>query len=109
MPLSPDILRPHLGDLYEHLQAEGPNVLDYLREKKLDLVINLPTHESKRLEDNYAVRRTAVDFGIPLLTNLNLVKLFTSSLTRNKKQKLVGLYPDSLFDYYSREKPEEAW
>ena len=90
-------------------QRKGRDVIDHLREKKMDLVINLPTHESKRLEDNYAVRRTAVDFGIPLLTNFNLVKLFTSALTYNKKQKLVGLDPDSLFDYYAREKPEEAW
>lgn len=72
-------------------------------------MINLPTHDSKRLEDNYAVRRTAVDFGIPLLTNLNIVKLFTSALIRNKKQKLVGLDPNSLFDYYEKEAPEEAW
>lgn len=92
------------------LQEDGPNVLDHLREKKIDLVINLPTHESKRLEDNYAVRRTAVDFGIPLLTNLNLVKLFTSALVYDRKtSKLVGLDPDSLFDFYARETPEEAW
>lgn len=76
----------------------------------MDLVINLPTHESKRLEDNYAIRRTAVDFGIPLLTNLNLVKLLTSALMYDRKQqKLVALDPESLFDYYQREKPEEAW
>lgn len=91
------------------LQHDGPDVIDHIRSKKIDLVINLPTAESKRLEDNYAVRRTAVDHGIPLLTNLNLVKLFTNSLTYNKKKKLVGLDPDSLFDYYAREKPEEAW
>lgn len=84
-------------------------MISHIRSKKIDLVINLPTSESKRLEDNYAVRRTAVDHGIPLLTNLNLVKLFTSSLMLNKKNKLVGLDPDSLFDYYAREKPEEAW
>lgn len=90
-------------------QREAPTVIDHIRTKKIDLVINLPTSESKRLEDNYMVRRTAVDHGIPLLTNLNLVKLFTSSLLYNKKMKLVGLDPDSLFDYYEREKPEEAW
>lgn len=92
------------------VQDNGANVLDHIREKKIDLVINLPTHDSKRLEDNYAVRRTAVDFGIPLLTNLNVVKLFTSALVYDKKtSKLVGLHPDSLFDFYAREKPEEAW
>ncbi|CAB1117947.1 unnamed protein product [Ectocarpus sp. CCAP 1310/34] len=90
-------------------QREGPTVIEHIRSKKIDLVINLPTAESKRLVDNYHVRRTAVDHGIPLLTNLNVVKLFTSSLMYNKKQKLVGLDPDSLFDYYAREKPEEAW
>ncbi|CAM9447351.1 unnamed protein product, partial [Choristocarpus tenellus] len=90
-------------------QGTAPNVVDHLREKKIDLVINLPTHESKMLEDNYAIRRTAVDFGIPLLTNLPLVKLFTGAVTMHKKKELVGLTPDSLFDYYSREKPEEAW
>lgn len=84
-------------------------MIDHIRSKKIDLVINLPTAESKRLEDNYTVRRTAVDHGVPLLTNLNVVKLFTSSLTYNQKKKLVGLDPDSLFDYYAREKPEEAW
>lgn len=72
-------------------------------------MINLPTHDSKQLEHNYTIRRTAVDFGIPLLTNFNLVKLFTSAMVLDKKNKLVGLYPDSLFDYYRREKPEEAW
>ncbi len=90
-------------------QRDGPDVIDHIRSKKIDLVINLPTADSKRLADNYAVRRTAVDHGIPLLTNLNLVKLFTSSLMYNKEKKLVGLDPDSLFDYYEREKPEEAW
>ncbi|CAM9578594.1 unnamed protein product, partial [Discosporangium mesarthrocarpum] len=87
----------------------APDVVDYLRDKKIDLVINLPTHESKMLEDNYAIRRTAVDFGIPLLTNPHLVKLFTEAMSLHKKKELVGLSPDSLFDYYSREKPEEAW
>lgn len=84
-------------------------MVDHIREKKVDLVINLPTHESKRLEANYAIRRTAVDFGIPLLTNPSLVKLFTSAMVLDRKQKLVGLDPESLFDYYEKEKPEEAW
>lgn len=72
-------------------------------------MINLPTHDGKNLKDNYTIRRTAVDFGIPLLTNFNLVKLFTSAMVQDKKSKLVGLDPNSLFDYYEREKPEEAW
>merc|ERR1712085_227340 len=54
-----------------------PNAVDLIKSGDIGLVINIPNHESKRLEDNYHMRRTAVDFGIPLLTNTNLVKVFT--------------------------------
>jgi len=86
-----------------------PNVLQYLRDRKVDLVVNLPTSESRMLVDNYTMRRTAVDLNIPLLTNLNLVKLFTEAMGQFKEKKLLGLLPESLFDYYEKEKPEEAW
>eukprot|EP00611_Tribonema_gayanum_P008561 TRINITY_DN1813_c0_g3_i4.p1 TRINITY_DN1813_c0_g3~~TRINITY_DN1813_c0_g3_i4.p1 ORF type:complete len:553 (+),score=213.70 TRINITY_DN1813_c0_g3_i4:368-2026(+) len=88
---------------------ESPTVLQYLRDRNVDLVVNLPTSDSVRLEDNYTIRRTAVDLNIPLLTNLNLVQLFAEAMGQFKKQELVGLLPESLFDYYEREKPEEAW
>merc|ERR1712183_63512 len=74
-------------------KKETPNTLDYIKSKQVDLVINIPTYESKRLEDNFQMRRTAVDFGVPLLTNMNLVKVFTDAATQQKKGKLVGLTP----------------
>jgi carbamoyl-phosphate synthase (ammonia) len=72
-------------------------------------VINVPTHESTRLEDNFLMRRTAVDFGIPLLTNMQLVKVFTNAMFKYKNGDLVGLKPDSLFEHYAKETNEEAW
>jgi hypothetical protein len=42
------------------------------------------------------MRRTAVDFGVPLLTNIHLVKLFCESVTRHKKGELLGLHVSSL-------------
>ena len=54
-----------------------PNVLTYLKEKQIDLVINIPKNLSKgELNNGYKIRRTAVDFGIPLLTNARLAKAF---------------------------------
>ncbi|RZK28723.1 MAG: carbamoyl phosphate synthase large subunit, partial [Hymenobacter sp.] len=54
-----------------------PNVLTYLKEKKIDLVINIPKNLSKgELDNDYKIRRTAVDFGVPLLTNARLAKAF---------------------------------
>lgn len=54
-----------------------PNVLTYLKEKKIDLVINIPKNLSKgELDNDYNIRRTAVDFGTPLLTNARLAQAF---------------------------------
>ncbi|DBA02545.1 TPA: hypothetical protein N0F65_011017 [Lagenidium giganteum] len=85
------------------------NVLTYIRDGKIDLVVNLPNSESKQLKNNYLIRRTAVDYSVPLLTNISLVKLFVDSMAIHKKKPLLGLDGDSLFDYYERESPEEAW
>merc|ERR1712023_415625 len=62
-----------------------PNALKLLREKEIELVVNLPTHDSKQLHNNFQIRRTSVDFGIPLLTNPQLVDLFVDSLSRHKR------------------------
>jgi carbamoyl-phosphate synthase large subunit len=56
---------------------QEPNALTYLREKKIDLVINVPKNLSKgELDNDYKIRRTAIDFGIPLLTNARLASKF---------------------------------
>ena len=85
--------------------------MDLIKNKEVGLVINIPNHKSKRLEDNYLMRRSAVDFGIPLLTNMNLVKCFTDAVYTNKMEpgKMVGLHPQSLFEHYETESENEAW
>eukprot|EP00592_Proboscia_alata_P019572 CAMPEP_0194419310 /NCGR_PEP_ID=MMETSP0176-20130528/18500_1 /TAXON_ID=216777 /ORGANISM="Proboscia alata, Strain PI-D3" /LENGTH=1537 /DNA_ID=CAMNT_0039226239 /DNA_START=109 /DNA_END=4722 /DNA_ORIENTATION=- len=88
---------------------EDQNVLSMIKEKQIDMVINIPTHKSKRLDDNFLTRRTAVDFGIPLLTNLQLVKVFADAVAMHKKDGLVGLDPQSLFEHYEDEKDDDAW
>jgi carbamoyl-phosphate synthase (ammonia) len=85
------------------------NVLHYLQEGHLDLVINLPTSDSVETENNYRIRRTTVDFSIPLLTNLSLARLFVESMDRHHKKPLLGLEAGSLFDYYRNEPEEDAW
>jgi carbamoyl-phosphate synthase large subunit len=55
----------------------GPNVIDFLREKKIDLVINIPKDLTKgELDNDYRIRRSAVDFNIPLITNARLASAF---------------------------------
>jgi carbamoyl-phosphate synthase large subunit len=58
-------------------EYKKPNTMDYLREKKIDLVINIPKNLSKsELDNDYQIRRSAVDFNIPLITNARLASAF---------------------------------
>ena len=57
-----------------------PNVMDYIREKQIDLVINVPKDHSKsELDNDYSIRRGAIDFNIPLITNARLASAFITA------------------------------
>ena len=54
-----------------------PAALDLIREHKVDLVVNVPKDFSNhQLGDGYMVRRAAVDFNVPLLTDARLAAAF---------------------------------
>jgi carbamoyl-phosphate synthase large subunit len=60
-----------------------PNTLDFLKQKKIDLVINIPKNLSKsELDNDYRIRRSAVDFNIPLITNARLASAFIYSVCK---------------------------
>ncbi len=51
--------------------------MDMLANKEIDLVINIPKNFShKELTNGYYVRRAAIDFNIPLITNARLATAF---------------------------------
>jgi len=60
-----------------------PNVLDYLKGKMIDLVINIPKdHTKTELENDYTIRRSAIDYNIPLITNARLASAFIYSFCK---------------------------
>lgn len=69
------------------------NVLEMIKRKKVDLVINIRAKERengewlkvlKERSDGYKMRRAAADHNIPLITNLQNAKLFVSALIQKK-------------------------
>lgn len=63
--------------LYWPQEAKKPNTLDFLRERRIDLVINIPKDLSQHeLDNDYRIRRGAIDFNIPLITNARLASAF---------------------------------
>jgi carbamoyl-phosphate synthase large subunit len=67
-----------------------PNTLDYLRERKIDLVINIPKNLSKtELANDYTIRRSAVDFNIPLITNARLASAFIYAICKLEMEDIA--------------------
>ena len=63
--------------VYWPTEEGTPQVIDLLREKKVDMVVNIPRDLSSReITNGYRVRRTAIDLNIPLLTNARLASSF---------------------------------
>ncbi len=62
-----------------------PNLQDFLVERKFDLIINIPSTETLSkykhiLEDEYSIRRKAVELGIPVMTTLETAQAFGNAL-----------------------------
>lgn len=69
---------------------ETPNTLDYIREHKIDLVINIPKDLTKdELYNDYHIRRAAVDHNIPLITNARLSSAFIIAFCRYKLEDIT--------------------
>ena len=49
-----------------------------IQDRTMDLVINLPNHNTRFVHDNYLIRRTAIDSRVPLLTNFEVCVILWS-------------------------------
>lgn len=67
-----------------------PNAYNLIRNKKIDLVINIPKDlTQKELYNDYTIRRASVDFNVPLITNARLASAFIYAITRYKPEDLI--------------------
>ena len=58
-------------------------VNDMIAEKKFDLIVNIPKNLTEReLTNGYKIRRGAIDFNIPLITNARLASAFIKAFCR---------------------------
>jgi carbamoyl-phosphate synthase large subunit len=64
-------------------ENKTPNVLDLIKNKQFDLVINIPKNlTTGELANDYLIRRSAIDYNIPLVTNSRLASAFVYSFTK---------------------------
>ena len=72
--------------------AEGsPHVVEYIKQNKIDLVINT-TEKKQAIIDSFTIRRTSVDLNIPYYTNLRSAEILIKSLI-TLKNKPISVKP----------------
>jgi len=76
---------PSIG-LHWPTENKKPSMIDHITNKKIDLVINIPkSYARKELTNGYLIRRTAVDYNVPLITNVQIAKLFILSISKYRR------------------------
>lgn len=82
-----------------------PNIADLLHERKIDFIINIPSTSTLEkyvgmLEDEYQIRRKAIELGIPVLTTLELAESFVKTLEwlQSNKTTKKPLEPYFVYD-----------
>ncbi len=74
--------------VYKISEKKHPSVVDLLKGGEVDMVINLSVAEPVGERDGFIVRRTCVDLGIPLITNLQSANTLSSALAAKKMEDL---------------------
>ena len=81
-----------------------PNIMGCLQNGAIDLVINIPLPTTiqekfrKIMEDEYKIRRLAVDFNIPVIINLELAKALINAIEKVRRK---GIKVKSLHEYHN--------
>jgi len=91
---------PHEKDSAIH---KGPIVEDLIKSKGIDFALMFSNQSSKRTEINYNIRRLAVDFGVPLFTDIHVAIALTKAL-KNLADGKIKLETRQLVEYYDDEK-----
>jgi len=71
----------HVTPLAWPLEKKEPNIADLIKKREIDMIINIPKNNAElELKNDYIIRRLAVDFDIPLFTNIKVAKEFIDAL-----------------------------
>jgi carbamoyl-phosphate synthase large subunit len=71
-------------------EDKSPNTIELIRTREVDFVVNIPKDlTDAELNNDYNIRRSAIDFNIPLITNSRLASAFILAFCRLKEEDLA--------------------
>ena len=71
-------------------EDKSPNTIELIKTREVDLVVNIPKDLTDvELNNDYSIRRSAVDFNVPLITNARLASAFILAFCRLSMDQLA--------------------
>jgi len=94
---------PHEKEDEEASALPGPLVDELIKSQEIDFALMFSNQSSRRTEINYLIRRLAVDFGVPLFTDIHVAIALTKALKALSDGK-IKLETKPLVEFYADEK-----
>jgi carbamoyl-phosphate synthase large subunit len=71
------------------LESREPNIAGCIKRREVEMIINIPkNNRDTELKNDYIIRRMAVDFDIPLFTNIKVARQFIDALSYHREKGL---------------------
>jgi carbamoyl-phosphate synthase large subunit len=69
------------------LESREQNIAGFIKRREIDMIINIPKNNREtELKNDYLIRRMAVDFDIPLFTNIKAAREFLDALVYQREK-----------------------
>jgi methylglyoxal synthase len=80
----------HTAQGYGSLIPGSEYIRTWIAQRKIECVISIPNPEKRvEFDSDYRLRRMAVDFSIPILTNLQVADLFVQAISDHPLESLA--------------------
>lgn len=79
-------------DVVNRVEEPRPNILDVIRNKQVDMVINTPTKGNDSTRDGFKMRRTAIEFQTEIMTSLDTLKAMVAVNRRHIDSEVKKVY-----------------
>lgn len=70
----------------------SPNILDILKNRDVSLLINTPTKANDAQRDGFRIRRTAIEYGVEVLTSLDTLNAIIKTQTLGMDKKDLEVF-----------------
>ncbi|SJP59735.1 Carbamoyl-phosphate synthase large chain [Clostridioides difficile] len=80
------------AETVNRVEEPRPNILDAIRNKQVDIVINTPTKGNDSTRDGFKMRRTAIEFSTEIMTSLDTLKALVEVKKKHLNKDKLKVY-----------------